>query len=106
MGVDRTDYLMFGIKLDYDAVDYDRHEAMIEGQPGAPFDIILDGMGGKYSVVGKVIAKSDPYDGIEFTEITEDLLPAAPDELAKTIAVSLGLPEPPKLRLYLFSHYS
>jgi hypothetical protein len=106
MGVDRTDYLMFGVKVNPRAVDYDRHQAMIEGQPGAPFDLIDEGMSGKYAVAGKIIAKLDNYDGIEFIEITDDLLPKDPEGLSAVIAQELDLPEPPKQNLCLFSHFS
>jgi hypothetical protein len=57
MGVARTDYLIYGAKVDYDAVDYDKHGAEMEGRPGAAFDLIVDNMGGKYAVAGKVIAR-------------------------------------------------
>lgn len=104
MGVDRTDYLIYGAKFDPALVDYDKHESMIAGEPGAPFDLIYDGMSGKYAVAGKVIAKSDRYDGLEFTEITDEMLPKDPAALAGLIRDLLGV-DPGKLRLYLFSHY-
>jgi len=105
MGVDRTEYLIYGVKIDPDLVDHDKHEPMMCGAPGAAFDLIYDGMSGKYAVAGKIIAKSEPYDGIEFTEITDDMLPQDPAGLAATISESLGAPID-KLRLYLFTHWS
>lgn len=105
MSVDRTDYLMFGIKVDPGLVDHDKHEPMMAGAPGAAFDLVYDGMGGKYAVAGKIIAQSGDYDGMVFTEITDDLLPNDPQGLAATIAGSFNI-EVDKLRLYLFSHYS
>lgn len=53
MGVYRTDYLMYGVKIDYALVKWDEHEALIEGRPDAPFDLIVDGMSGRYAVAGK-----------------------------------------------------
>lgn len=108
MSVNRTDYLMYGVKLAYDAIEVhdDKYLPMVEGHQDAPYNIIADGMGGDYLVAGKIIAESDPYDGMVFTEITEDLLPKDTEGLAKKIADDMGFPEPPKLRLYLFSHYS
>lgn len=105
MGVYRTDYLFYGIDVGYDAVDYDRDEDVICGTPERPFDMVYDGMSGKYALAGKIIAKSDPYDGIEFTEITPDRLPADPDALMRTIAERYG-EQTQKPRLMLFSHFS
>lgn len=96
---------MFGTKLDYDTVDYDKHLALIEGQPGAPFDLIVDGMSGQYAVAGKIIAQSDKYDGMVFTEITDEMLPKDVPALQAEIETAFGAPVD-KLRLYLFSHYS
>ena len=105
MGVYRTDYLMYGAKIDPKSVDHDKHEALLEGRPDAPLDLIYDGMSGEYAVAGKVIAKSDQYDGIGFHEITPDLLPQDTEALRATINETFGV-ETDKLRLYLFSHYS
>ena len=107
MGVDRTDYLMFGVKVDPDRVSerYEELEPMMDGAPGAAFDLVYDGMSGKYAVAGKIIAKSDEYDGLEFTEITDAMLPSDPDKLRADIAATFGEPAD-KLRLFLFSHYA
>lgn len=105
MGVYRTDYLMYGVKVDPKAVDWDKHEALIEGRPDAAFDLIYDGMSGQYAVAGKVIAKSDPYSGLEFTEITDDMLPTDTEGLQASIVEAFG-PVTDKMRLFLFSHHS
>jgi len=104
MGVDRTDYLFYGIDVGYDAVDYDRDEDVISGTPEAPFDMVYDGMCGKYALAGKIIARSDPYDGLPFKEITPDMLPV-PEELMRKISERFG-ESGQKPRLMLFSHFS
>lgn len=104
MGVDRTDYLFYGIDVGCDAVDYDRDEDVISGVPNAPFDMVYDGMSGKYAVAGKIVAKSDPHEGIEFIEVTPDKLPSDPDGLMRTISERFG-PQAQKPRLFLFSHF-
>lgn len=107
MGVDRTDYLMFGVKLDYDVFDWDKHEAEAEGGPDAAFDLVQDGMCGKYVVAGKIIARSDPYDGIEFREIAASDLPQDVPLLAKTVSDKMGVPlASTDFKLFLFSHFS
>lgn len=105
MGVDRTDYLMYGVKIDPDLVDYDKHENLICGVPGAPFDLVYDGMSGKYAVAGKIIARSREYEGLEFHEITDESLPKDAPALAAAISETFATPVD-RLRLYLFSHYS
>lgn len=106
MGVDRTDYLMYGAKVDYDAVDYDKHGAEMEGRQVRAFDLVVDNMSGQYAVAGKIVAKSDQYDGLEFTEITPELLPQDPGKLYADISTAFAGTVVPPLKLYLFSHYS
>jgi hypothetical protein len=96
---------MCGVKISPKLVDYDKHEALISGAPGRAFDVVYDGMSGEYAVAGKVIAKIDGYDGVNFTEITDDLLPTDPAALSTLIGETFGA-APDKLRLFLFSHYS
>lgn len=108
MGVDRTDYLMFGVDVGYDAFDWERHEAEMEGRPDRRFDIIYDGMSGKYCVAGKIIATSDRYDGFEGrTEIDPERLDIDKDDLAQRLTDAFEKPiAPASLRLMLFSHFS
>lgn len=63
MGVSRTDYVIFGVDVGYDNVDYDTFEKEIGQDPDAEFAIIYDGMCGKYAYAGMIIAKADPYEG-------------------------------------------
>lgn len=107
MSVYRTDYLIFGVKLDYDVFDLDKHEAEAEGRPDASFDLVADNMCGKYVVAGKIIARSDPYDGIEFREISASDLPQDVPLLAKTVSDKMGVTlTPAEFKLFLFSHFS
>jgi len=104
MGVDRTDYLFYGLDVGYDNVDYDRDEDVINGVPNAPFDMVYDGMSGKYAMAGKVIAKSDRYDGLNFQEISPDMLPDV-SGLKDQVEERFG-PQDKPFKLYLFSHFS
>lgn len=107
MGVDRTDYLMFAVDIGYDACDYEKHEAEICGEPGAKFDIVYDGMCGKYALAGKIIAKSDPYDGFEMAKVGLDKV--AFDAAGVAAAVSESFERkfvPSDFSLILFSHFS
>lgn len=104
MGVYRTDYLMFGVRVDPEEVSnrYEEFEAEIDGAPGRKFDLIYDGMSGKYAVAGKIIARSDPYEGLEFKEIAPADM-AWDAELMSRIRGSF--PEASGLALILFSHF-
>lgn len=42
MGVDRTDYLMYGVDVGADQFDWDKHEAECNGAPGARFDLVYE----------------------------------------------------------------
>ena len=106
MGVDRTDYLMFGADLGGEAFDWDKHQAEVEGAPGARFDIINDGMCGKYCIAGKVIAKSDPYEGIEMVKIDPTKLDIDRAALAAIISDAFGCKlSADDFSLILFSHF-
>jgi hypothetical protein len=105
MGVDRTDYLMFAADVGFDDSDFDRCQAEIEGAPGAAFDMIRDGMSGQYCLAGKVIAKSEPYEGFEMAKIAA--LEFDREGLARTVSEKLGRAVmPDDFSLILFSHFS
>lgn len=107
MGVDRTDYLMFAAEMGADDFDYDKHQAEIEGAPGARFDIIYDGMSGQYALAGRIIAKSDPYEGFEMAKIDPKKMEFDADNLAATVSEAFGRSlSANDFHLVLFSHFS
>lgn len=106
MGVDRTDYLMFAADMGAKAFDWDKHQAEIEGSPEARFDIVYDGMCGNYCLAGKIIAKSEPYDGFEMAKVHVGAALQA-TELAAAVSEAFGRKvEPSDFSLILFSHFS
>jgi hypothetical protein len=106
MGVDRTDFLMFGADVG-GKIDYDKHEAEIEGAPNRLFDAVYDGMSGKYCIAGKIIARSDPYDGLEMVKIDPAKLDVDRDALAATVSEAFGRKlSADDFSLILFSHFS
>lgn len=107
MGVDRTDYLMFGADMGTKDFDRDAMEAEIEGAHGARFDVIYDGMSGKYCLAGKIIAKSDPYEGFEMAKINDEKMKFDHVELAAAVSDAFGRRVVPMdFSLILFSHFS
>jgi hypothetical protein len=107
MGVDRTDYLMFGADMGTGTFDRDKLEAEMEGAPKRRFDIVYDGMCGKYCIAGKIIAKSDPYEGIEMMKINPENLDVDRAALAATVSDAFGRKlSADDFSLILFSHFS
>jgi|GEM_PF-5649376 len=107
MGVDRDDYLMFGVDVGAKAFDWERHEAEIEGAPNRRFDIVYDGMSGKYCIAGKIIAKSDPYEGIDMVKIDQHQIDVDLTTLAAAVSDAFGRPVSAEdFSLILFSHFS
>lgn len=102
MSVDRTDYLMWGAKIDPDAVDIDRFEAEMNGEEGRRFDLVYDGMSGEYAVAGKIIAKSDAYEGLSFKKIDENEVRF---DVGVAVAVKSEFSDVDDFALYLFSHF-
>jgi hypothetical protein len=107
MSVDRTDYLMFGADVGTKEFDWDKHEAEIEGAEGRRFDIVYDGMSGKYCIAGKIIAKSEPYEGIEMVKIDPAKIEVDRSALAAVVSDAFGRDvSEDDFSLILFSHFS
>lgn len=107
MGVDRTDYLMFATEVGADTFDFDKHLPEIEGAPDAKFNIVYDGMCGKYCLAGKIIAQSDPYDGFEMAKIDPKKMAFDAVAVADAVSESFGCKlVPSDFSLILFSHFS
>lgn len=107
MGTERTDYLMMATDVGAKAFDWDKHEAEGEGRPDRRFDIVYDGMSGEYCMAGKIIAKSDAYEGFTLHRINPASLDVDVVELAAKVSEAFGNPiEPSEFSLVLFSHFS
>lgn len=109
MGVDRTDYLMFGANVGYDAFSWEKHEAEAEGRPERRFDVVLDGMCGKYCMAGKIIKVSGPTDGgFEACRVDAQIEALEAEKVCRE--VMSAFPHWAVTRddfgFYLFSHYS
>jgi hypothetical protein len=114
MGVDRTDYIVYGWKLPYklktsigDNIDLwsDKFRPMIEGKPGEKFSIISDGMCGDYNVFGIILERGgDKWEGWDFVELNIHNFNV--DDL-KSKYVELFESEPDtNPTLFIFSHFS
>ena len=90
-----------------DNFDWDKHEAEAAGMPNRRFDIVYDGMSGGYCIAGKIIAKSDPYEGIRMVKIDPDKMNVDREALASLLSEAFGHKVPVgDLSLLLFSHFS
>jgi len=77
MGVDRTDYIVYGFKfkpndLKQSGIDIwaDKYLPYVEGHKGVTDIIVYDGMSGEYVVFGKLINKAEEHQGTGFTTIS------------------------------------
>jgi hypothetical protein len=69
MGITRTDYVMWGVDVGYDNVDYDTFEPEICGAPDAKFDITYDGCSGELAIAGYTLATGDNYEGFALQDL-------------------------------------
>ena len=107
MGVDRTDYLMWAADVGAKAFNWDNHEAEMEGRPERRFDIVYDGMSGKYCMAGKILAISHENEGFSPKKIDPAELLMDVDILAYKVSQAFGLPlTEDNFSLVLFSHSS
>jgi hypothetical protein len=117
MGVDRTDYIVYGWKLPYKLNDPDgnpienfwdipKYEKLVDGGDDDGFQILEDGMAGTYCVFGKVIESGgDQWEGWDFVELEIDNMDKhkAIGKLVEHFQTpTVGWPEP---KLFLFSHF-
>lgn len=107
MGVTRTDYLMWAADVGANAFDWERHEDENNGAPNRRFDIVYDGMSGAYCLAGKILAKSDEYEGFTLHKIDPVSINVDKDELAMKVSEAFDKHvSSSEFTLVLFSHYS
>lgn len=115
MGVDRTDYIIYGYKLPYDLknkkgdIDFwsDNLLPLIEGHPGEEFTLIRDGMCGRYNVFGlKINSGGDKYEGWDFVNLDLKNLDAERVKSKYRQIFELEDDEPvAEPYLFIFSHF-
>jgi len=114
MGVERTDYIIFGWKLSDDCrkkinnLNQNNEDLIlpyIEGWADCKYRIIEDGMSDEYSVFGIELESADQYNGWDFFEIEIDKIKQndilkLKEEYNKLFGIILDEP-----KLFIFSHY-
>ncbi len=114
MGIDRSDYIVYGWKLPYELyskgvkIDLwdDKFLPMIEGHKSEEFIIVRDGMSGKYNVFGlKVKSCGDLYEGWNFEHLDVKNLDAekVKSRYKELFEIEGEVAEP---YLFIFSHFS
>ena len=101
MSEDRTDYVFYGFDAGYDNLDYDEWEGLIESQGNEHFDLIYDGMNGDFAFVGKIIARSDEYEGFARQKIDN---PAGVGDIVRE--VKRVFPDAPTFEFHVFTLHS
>ena len=104
MGTSRTDYLFYGKDVGYGNAPYEEFEKEMYQEDGARFDMISDSMSGKYAFAGKIIAKSDGYEGFEniiaMPDLTEDKFADIDDIIREHFPENMIA-----CQLFLFTHW-
>lgn len=120
MGVRTTNYIVVGVKFNYEDFEEDflenvysndlddnaYDEAIRSNDDG--ISIIADGMSGKYVVIGKILSKRCDGKGFKMTEISDNWSnDKVKENLADSIAkVTTKQFNPYGIRVYVFTHYS
>lgn len=113
MGVDRTDYILFGWKLPFQLKDKNGNEIdpwdeklmpYIEGHKGVEYSFIVDGMCGDYCAFGKNMGSAtDDGEGWGFTDL--DFSSINVEEAKKLYVELFNLEIVTEPKLFIFSHY-
>jgi hypothetical protein len=115
MGVDRTDYLVLGWKLNTDLLKHPSFD-LDRVYDRAPDEFIYDSMTGEYAVFGRIILEvSDETEGFTFNELEPADLVLSEDEISilrelfreMTFGLELNdwIEGPKEPRALLFSHF-
>lgn len=71
MGVDRSDWIVIGVNIgmeNYKDDNYDFYDKYDQQDKLGDMTFLIDGMSGKYFIVGEVLLKGDYYDGFGLNE--------------------------------------
>ena len=115
MGVNRTDYIVYGWKLPIELVNRNGVELdfwedenflpYVEGSTDSKYRIIVDGMCGDYNVFGLILKEGgDEHVGWDFEDLNIDNLSEKDTILAYKDILNSDPKDKP--RLFIFSHYS
>ncbi len=112
MGIDRTDYIMYGWKLPYDLrnkrgekIDTYSEKLLpyIEGHKGIEYSLV-EGMSCEYKAFGKVIEQGgDKYEGWDFVKL--DFKNLDPVEVKDKFKELFDIDEIEDPTLFIFSNY-
>lgn len=120
MGVDRTDYIIYGFKMkpsDLKSKGINIHDykflPYIEGHHGVKEVIVYDYMSGRYVVFGRLINRAEDHEGTNFTTISfqdffnDEERDFVTDTFRKLFGESVYNDlEEDEPQIFVFSHYS
>lgn len=114
MGVDRSDYIIYGWKMPYEILDAqgneidlwnEKFESVMCGFKEEKYALISDGITGDYNVFGLSVLKcNDEYDGWDFVDI--DIKKFDEDEIIEKFIELFGFEPKTNPKLFIFSHFS
>jgi len=103
MGVFRSDYIMVGMRLDYEKYGNDEwYDKLVEHNKD-DITTVIDGMNGEYVFVGQVIVKSDEDEGIVPKKLDKSELEELKPVVAEKIKNQFGIES--DVGVWVFSHF-
>lgn len=114
MGIDRSDYIVYGWKLPYEILDnegnkidlyHEKFESIMCGFEGEDFTLITDGMCGNYNVFGLSVQHcNDEYEGWDFVNL--DIASFDAEKVKSKYNELFGIYPTTEPTLFIFSHFS
>lgn len=113
MSVERTDYIIYGVRYNFNDISRKTREILYEHEPSQSDDgnkviSIVDGMMGKYIFIGYILAIGDLDDGINVISVSELLLMDLDDKKIEISAFikELNVEKDTEPEIYIFTHWS
>jgi hypothetical protein len=113
MGVDRSDYIIYGWKLPYEIKDRDgneidiyddKYESYINDIEKGMYTIISDGMCGTYRVFGILLEQdTDTWEGWDFVKLSTNKYPM--EEVKEKYRELFSNDPPSDPEVFIFSHF-
>ncbi len=104
MGTCQTHYVILGIRVPFaEREDLERfHDNGYQSEIKGPLSLVVDGMNGKYMIMGEILAKGLEHEGLPVTEYKHDESKA--EKIGEQVCSLLGI-ESRAASLHVFTHW-
>ncbi|MDB5707833.1 MAG: hypothetical protein JWN66_4949 [Sphingomonas bacterium] len=115
MSVQCNSYVLFGVILPYESINYERAEPYLDSafeataNPSGNITVLLDGMSGEYAALGHVVQKTANFEGFPAPISIDDFPTSDINQWAADIMeamIAIGIPTAPhRFGWHVVSHY-